>query len=116
MSSKFDLEGRFVAYAANVMDFAEGLHGSYANDYLAKQIIRSAGGGALNFGEMQGAGSDKDYINKGNLSFKELKESELNLKILKFRGVGLPLTEQLLGETIELIKILRTLINNRKNK
>lgn len=116
MNKKFDLEDRFVSYAAQTMEFAEGLPRSYANDYLAKQIIRSAGGAALNFAEMQGAGSDKDYINKGNLTFKELKESELNLKILRYRRIGLPVTEQILGETIELIKILRTLINNRKGK
>lgn len=114
MNRKFDLEDRFVNYAASVMSFAEGLRRSYANDYLAKQLIRSSGGAALNFAEMQGAVSDKDYIIKGNLSFKELKESELNLKILKLREDDSPLTDQLLGETIELIKILRTLINKRK--
>jgi four helix bundle protein len=72
-SQQFDLEERFIVFAADVMDFAETLERSFSNDYLANQIIRSAGSSALNFGEMQGTGTDKDYLNKGRIAFNELK-------------------------------------------
>jgi hypothetical protein len=40
MSKKFDLEERFIVFAADVMDFAETISRSFSNDYLANQIIR----------------------------------------------------------------------------
>tara|TARA_R110001592_G_scaffold8657_1_gene47053 strand:+ start:1019 stop:1228 length:210 start_codon:yes stop_codon:yes gene_type:complete len=45
-------------------------------------LLRSTGSSALNFGEAQGANTDKDYINKASISLKEFKESRVNLKIL----------------------------------
>mgnify|MGYP001036815363 CR=1 FL=1 len=113
---KFDLEDRFIAFTGNTMNYAETLQRTFANDYLAKQIIRSSGSATLNFAEMQGTGTDKDYINKGNIAFKELKETELNLKVMRFRNIGGDERDILLAESIELIKILRTLINKRKGK
>ena len=77
---KFDLEDRFIAFTGNTMNYAETLQRTFANDYLAKQIIRSSGSATLNFAEMQGTGTDKDYINKGNIAFKELKETEFTSK------------------------------------
>jgi four helix bundle protein len=116
MSKKFDLEERFIAFAADVMDFAETSPRTFSNDYLANQIIRSAGSSALNFGEMQGTGTDKDYINKGRIAFKELKETNINFRILKRRQVGQEEErERLIDENTQLIKILITLIKKRGN-
>ena len=115
MDKKFDLEERFIIFAADVMDFAETLARSFSNDYLANQIIRSGGSFALNFGEMQGSETDKDYIKKGRIAFKELKETQINLRIMKRRKVGGEgIRETLLDENTQLIKILITLIKNRK--
>jgi four helix bundle protein len=96
---KYGLEERFVKFSAVVMDFAEGIPRSFSNDYLAKQIIRSAGSATLNFGEVLGAGTQKDYINKCNIVFKELKETELNLRIMVLRGINSQDTEEILEET-----------------
>jgi len=113
---KFDLEERFIVFAADIMDFSETLPRSFSNDYLANQKIRSAGSSALNFGEMQGAGTDKDYFNKGRVAFKELKETQLNLRIMQRRNTGSKQErERLLDENTQLIKILITLIKNRGN-
>lgn len=115
-NKKFDLEERFIVFAADVMGFTETISHSFSNDYLAKQIIRSAGSSALNFGEMQGAGTDKDYLNKGRIAFKELKETQINFRIMQRRNTGSkPERERLLDENTQLIKILITLINNRGN-
>jgi four helix bundle protein len=115
MSKKFDLEERFIVFAADVMDFAETLPRNFSNDYLANQIIRSAGSSALNFGEMQGSGTDKDYVNKGRIAFKELKETQINFRIMERRNLGShDKRDKLLDENTQLIKILITLIKNRK--
>jgi four helix bundle protein len=113
---KYGLEERFVKFSAVVMDFAEGIPRSFSNDYLAKQIIRSAGSATLNFGEVLGAGTQKDYINKCNIVFKELKETELNLRIMVLRGINSQDTEEILEETIALLKIMRTIISKKKNE
>lgn len=54
---------------------------NYAIDHLSKQLIRSATGAALNYGEVQGTESAKDFIHKMGIVLKELKESRVNLKI-----------------------------------
>ena len=77
--------------------------------------MRSAGSSALNFGEMQGAQTDKDFKNKATISLKELKESRMNLKILSKIDYGNELKRKvLLSEVEQLIKIMATIIKNKK--
>ncbi|MEL6810886.1 MAG: four helix bundle protein, partial [Bacteroidota bacterium] len=45
------------------------------------QLNRSSTSAALNYGEVQGAASNKDFVHKMNIVLKELKESRVNLKI-----------------------------------
>jgi four helix bundle protein len=53
----------------------------YALDHLSKQLIRSSTAAALNYGEVQGAESTRDFIHKMGIVLKDLKESRVNLKI-----------------------------------
>lgn len=83
--------------------------------YYGNQLLRSAGSSALNFGEVQGAGSDRDFIHKSNICLKELKESRVNLKILLKVDYGdRDKAEKLLDETEQLIKIMATIIKKKK--
>jgi len=84
--------------------------------YLLNQILRSSGSSALNYAESQSASSDKDYINKVSIALKELRETEVNLKIMKHIAIGSEDREKLMQENVELIKILSTLIKNRRSK
>ncbi|WP_273568144.1 four helix bundle protein [Maribacter halichondriae] len=83
MDKKFDLEDRLVDFAASAALFCTGLPNDPIGIYYSNQLLRSGGSSALNFGEAQGTNSDRDYINKSTISSKELKESRVNLKILK---------------------------------
>ena len=87
-AKKFDLEDRIVEFAAKTALFFKDLPKDPIGNYYGNQLLRSGGSAALNFGEVQGANSDKDYINKASLSLKELKESRVNLKILKKLSYG----------------------------
>ena len=78
---KFDLSNRLEDYAANVILLFDKKPSSFAGEYLAKQLIRSACSSALNYGEALGAGTNKDRINKLRLCLKELRESLRNLNI-----------------------------------
>ncbi|MFT6744966.1 MAG: four helix bundle protein [Bacteroidia bacterium] len=116
-SKAFDLEDRLVAYAGEIALFVEKLPKTYPCDYYGKQVTRSSGGTALNFGEFQGTISDKDYVHKMNLSVKELKESRMSIKILKYiKAYDATILDNILDETEQLIAILSKIIINKQKK
>lgn len=78
---KYDLDNRFEDFAASVIIVFQKQPKTFAADYLAKQLIRSACSSALNFGEFEGARSDRDKANKLRIALKELRESLRNLNI-----------------------------------
>ena len=80
MDRKFDLEERLIDFAVLCIKLFTKIEFNYALDHLSKQLIRSATGAALNYGEVQEAQSAKDFINKMGIVLKELKESRVNLK------------------------------------
>ncbi|MEO1012651.1 MAG: four helix bundle protein, partial [Bacteroidota bacterium] len=86
----------------------------FTGQYYGTQLLRSTGSSALNFGEMQGAQTDKDFKNKASISLKELKESRLNLKVLSKIDYGdVAKRPKLLDEVEQLIKIMATIIKNK---
>lgn len=112
---KFDLEDRLVDFAAAAALFCKDLPSDMTGLYYGNQLLRSTGSTALNFGEAQGTNSDRDYINKSSISLKELKESRVNLKILNKVDYGNSEKRQkLLDEVEQLIKIIATIIKNKK--
>lgn len=80
---RYNLDERFEDFAVSIVKLFNVPPKTYAGDYLAKQLIRSGCSAALNFGEFEGAGTDKDKINKLRISLKELRESLRNLNIQK---------------------------------
>lgn len=116
MDKKFDYQDRLVAFAGDIILFTKNLPKDIPGEVLTKQIIRSATSVALNFGETQGTNSTKDYIHKATTALKELRETEVNLKILAHIKYGDETRNKLQNECIELIKILRTIIKNKQHK
>jgi four helix bundle protein len=110
---KFNLTERLEDFAAEVIMLYDKKPLSYAGDYLAKQLIRSSCSSALNYGEVLGAGTDKDKINKLRICLKELRESFRNLNIQT--KAKLFSVEELMGlkdENDQLIRIIVTRIKN----
>ena len=109
--SNYNLDSRFEDFAASIVLVFSNKPISYAGDYLAKQLIRSACSSALNFGEFEGAGTNKDKVNKLRLTLKELRESQRNINIqLKSDLLIRDNVEQIVRENDELIRIVVTLI------
>ncbi|MFW2375140.1 four helix bundle protein [Cellulophaga baltica] len=106
-----------VAFAGDIILFCKDLPNDMTGEYYGNQLLRSAGSPALNFGEAQGASSVKDSIHKASICLKELKESRVNLKILNkvFYGDE-SIRLNLLEEVEQLIKIIATIIKNKKNQ
>jgi len=92
--------------------------GEYTKHY-ANQLVRSTGSSALNYGEMQSAESKSDFIHKGSVVLKELRESIINLKIIKRAGMNNKeeLVSSCIKENNELISIFyKTIQTTRKNQ
>lgn len=84
---------------------------SFAADYLTKQLIKSACSAALNFGEFEGAGSNKDRVNKLRITLKELSESLRNINIqIKANLINSNDLKTIRNENDELIRIVVSLI------
>lgn len=80
-NKKYNLTEQLEDFATNAIILYDKKPMSFAGDYLAKQLIRSSCASALNYGDILGARTDKDRVNKLRICFKELKESPRNLNI-----------------------------------
>ncbi|REE08071.1 four helix bundle protein [Winogradskyella pacifica] len=110
---KFDLTERLEDFAATIIILYDKKPLSYAGDYLAKQLIRSSCSSSLNYGEVLGAGTDRDKINKLRICLKELRESLRNLNIqTKARLFSEEDLKGLKDENDQLIRIIVTRIKN----
>lgn len=115
---KFDLQDRFVDYSVRVIKVAESLPDTKAGKHLCSQILRSGTSPAANYGEAQSAESRADFIHKLKLALKELRETEVWLKIIIRSEMIQPLKKltPLLQETDELISILFKSIETSKKR
>ena len=110
---KFDLSERLEDFAAHIILIFDKKPNSFAGEYLAKQLIRSACSSALNYGEALGAGTDKDKINKLRICLKELRECLRNLNIqTKAKIISENDVKDLRNENDQLIRIIVTRIKN----
>ena len=106
-NKKYDIEERLIKFAIAIIKACNKMDGSYASQHLSKQLIRSTTSAALNYGEAQGAESQKDFLHKMKLCLKELRESMVNLKIQKGAELiqNIEKLDGLLQENNELISI-----------
>ena len=115
LDKPYDLEERLVNFAADTTIFCQKIPNNFTGNYYSNQLLRSTGSSALNFGEMQGAQSNRDFSNKAAICLKELKESRMNLKILSRIDFGEEeIRIRLLDEVEQLIRIIATIIKNKK--
>jgi four helix bundle protein len=113
-----NLEDRFVRFTIAVINLTEEFPNTKIGLELKSQLLRSAPSVSLNYGEAQGAESRKDFIHKLKVVLKELRETNVNLKIV--HGIKLAKSGEhlqfLLTEANELISItmasIRTATHN----
>jgi four helix bundle protein len=77
-----EMEDRLVNFAVDIFEISKELSTSFIATHLANQIMRSSTGAALNFAEAQSAESRKDFIHKSSIVLKELRETNVNLRII----------------------------------
>jgi len=112
----YDLQDRFVDYAVRIIKLSEALPETKAGKHVSSQILRSGTSPAPNYGEAQSAESKADFVHKLKIALKELRETEIWLKIIRKALMIEPASQlvPLLQETDELIAILFTSIETAK--
>jgi four helix bundle protein len=78
---KFDLQERFIDYSVEIVRLSEQLPETKAGRHICDQILRSGTSPAPNYGEAQSAESKADFIHKLKVALKELRETEIWLKM-----------------------------------
>lgn len=113
------LENRLIDFAVLIVDFTEKIPKTRAGNHFAGQLIRSGTSPALNYGEVRGAESRKDFIHKNQIVLKELRETYNALRILYRSGrfQKLPNLQSTLKEANELVSIfVKTIPTTKKKK
>lgn len=77
-----DLEHRLIDFAVRVIGVVEALPDSKAGNHVARQLVRSGTSPAPNYGEARGAESQRDFVHKMKIALKELRETQVWLKII----------------------------------
>jgi len=102
----FDLEERLIDFVLKIDNILELLPSTRLANHLAGQLTRSGSSPALNYGEVQSAESQKDFIHKITIVLKELRETRICMKIIKRKAwIDLRVVSPVLAENEELIAI-----------
>jgi four helix bundle protein len=101
------LQDRPIAFTVMISEISSKLNSSTLGHYISDQMTRSATSSALNYAEALGAESRKDFIHKARIVLKELRETEVSLRIVQRNNICM-MDEQLercIQENHELISI-----------
>ncbi|WP_217606156.1 four helix bundle protein [Chitinophaga sp. GbtcB8] len=112
---KYNLEGRLIDFAVRVLELVELLPNNRGGIHLANQLVRSGTAPALIYGEAQAAESKNDFIHKMKIALKELRESQINMKIIEKRKMLDHSKESaVLAECTQLVAILMQVLKQQK--
>lgn len=116
--NKFDLEDRLVDFACTCLEVCDVLPNTKAGQNLEFQLSKSSTASALIYGEAQAAESRADFIHKMKMVLKEIRESRVNLKIIKRKPVIInEKVDKAFNEANELMAIfLKSIETAKQNK
>ncbi|MBB4079760.1 four helix bundle protein [Lewinella aquimaris] len=86
-SKSEQLEQRLIDFAVRIVHLSGDLPSNFAGAHFGKQMLRSGSAPALLYGEARGAESDRDFRHKCSIALKELRETYINLKIIRQSGL-----------------------------
>lgn len=114
----YDLQNRLIKFSSMIISAKFLDMENYASQHLIKQLIRSSTASALNYGEAQGAESKRDFIHKMRLILKELRESQINLLIVKEANLvrDFPTFNPIIRECNELVAIFASSLKTTQNR
>ncbi len=116
--NSLELENRLIDFAVDIIELVKSNEQNYAGKHLSGQIIRSSTAVPLNYGEAQSAESRKDFIHKMQIALKELRETYVNLRIIKKSKINdkIDSLNILISENNELISIFVKSVETSKKR
>jgi len=119
--TEFDLEERLIDFAVRIIKLTESLPDTRSGNHIRGQILRSGTSPAPNYAEAQSAQSRSDFVHKIKIALKELRETQVWLRMIIKAGLIAPPSKlvPLIQETDELISIFvastKTATRSRKS-
>jgi len=120
MNSKIDssentVRNKSYAFALRIIKLYKFLSESQREFVLSKQILRSGTSIGANIEEADGGQSKRDFISKLSISFKEAKETNYWLRLLRDSDfLDAKIANSLIKDCYELIKMLTSIIKTSK--
>lgn len=112
-----DLSERLYNFALKIVQLVRVLPKEAAVFEISRQLLRSGTSIAANYEEAKAAFSREDFTYKINISFKEAKETNFWLRILRdSKIIGKPSLKELIAESDEIQKILAKSVKTLKDK
>ena len=109
----FDIRERTFLYGVRIVKFIRALPKDVAGVETARQLLKSGTSVGANVEESDGAESTADKIHKLKIARKEAKESRFWWRTIKEAELlNSAELDALLAESLELVKILSSSINN----
>ncbi|MBI2647838.1 MAG: four helix bundle protein [Candidatus Wildermuthbacteria bacterium] len=110
-----NLEERTLEFSKRAVRICQDIPKNTANLELIKQFVRSACSIGANYREANEALGKKDFALRVRISRKEAKETSYWLEILLDANPNCTALTKLLGETIELRKILSAILSKTQS-
>ena len=108
---KRDLEKRTFDFAVEVVKFLKNIKYSKENEVVKYQLAKSATSVGANYEEAQGAYSRDDFKYKIGICFREAKESNYWVRIIKATNISnSKILDYLIKESEELKKIFSSIM------
>ncbi len=114
---KYDLEDRTLEFSKRILKMVKALSADDINKHYTNQIIRSSSSVGANYREANDALGKKDFEHRVKISRKESKETSFWIELIMEHNPRMKSRMQdILKESIELTKILSSIITKSKNK
>ncbi len=109
----FDIRERTFLFGVRIVKFVRTMPRDVASVELARQLLRAGTSVGANVEEADAAESKKDKIHKLSIARKEAKEARHWLRTIKEAEIVVSdELDYLIGESLGIVKILSSMINN----
>jgi four helix bundle protein len=113
----YELRDRLFEYACAIVYVAQYLHTKdTVARTLAGQILRAGNSAGANYEESDEGSSKADTLGKQRISLRELKETLFRLRVVRGTGYLGPEYDEMIHETLELKRIVASLVRNAAAK
>ena len=113
----YDIQERTFAFGLDIIKLSEQLPHNQVGKILCNQLVRAGTSAGANIEEATAASSKPDFIYKTNISLREARETNYWLRLIKESGmIKSPQPNDLLLESLELMKILGAIVSKARGK